>query len=80
MPIYEYKCADCGSKYEQIRRMSEADNGLECPKCKSEQVKRELYSSFATTSSSTGSGGQLPMMGCGANNCCAIRGGGCSNN
>ncbi|MDZ4796939.1 MAG: zinc ribbon domain-containing protein [Bryobacteraceae bacterium] len=79
MPIYEYKCAECGSKYEQIRRMSEADSGLECPGCKSEKVSRELYSTFATTSSS-GSGQQMPMMGCGAQSCCAIKGGGCSSN
>jgi putative FmdB family regulatory protein len=78
MPIYEYKCADCGSKYEQIRRMSDADLDLECPGCKSARVARQL-SSFATTSSS-GSSAQLPMMGCGKTNCCAVTGGGCSTN
>ena len=25
MPIYEYKCESCGSNYEQMRRMAEAD-------------------------------------------------------
>lgn len=75
MPIYEYKCAECGSQYEQIRRMAEADSGLECPKCKSEQVSRQL-SSFATTSGT--SGNALPMAGCGKPSCCM--GGGCNVN
>jgi putative FmdB family regulatory protein len=69
MPIYEYKCGDCGNHYEQIRRMSEADTGLECPKCRSERIRRQL-SSFATTSGSS-SGAALP---CGQNSCGAGRG------
>jgi putative FmdB family regulatory protein len=52
MPIYEYKCDNCGNHYEQIRRMADADSALECPDCRSERVKRQL-SSFATTSGGT---------------------------
>lgn len=74
MPIYEYKCAGCGHEYEQIRRMSEADHGLECPHCRSEEVKRQL-SSFATSSSSNGA--DLPMSGgCGKPQCGITCGGG----
>jgi putative FmdB family regulatory protein len=69
MPIYEYKCDSCGKGYEQLRRMSDADRDLECPACRSIEVRRQL-SSFATTSSSS-SPSSLPMAGCGANNCCA---------
>ena len=29
MPIYEYKCESCGGNYEQIRRMADADTGLD---------------------------------------------------
>jgi putative FmdB family regulatory protein len=76
MPIYEYKCEDCGKAYEQIRRMTEADTGLACPACQSGHVQR-LLSSFATTSGSGSS--EAPMMGCGQTNCCAVRGGGCVN-
>ncbi|MGE5489519.1 MAG: FmdB family zinc ribbon protein [bacterium] len=47
MPLYEYHCAECGARFEQLRRMSEADNPLVCPKCKSERVSRQL-STFAS--------------------------------
>jgi putative FmdB family regulatory protein len=77
MPIYEYKCDDCGRHYEQLRRMSDADAGLECPDCRSARVNRQL-SSFATHSS-TSSRTQLPMAGCGKQNCCMMNGQGCQN-
>ncbi len=47
MPLYEYRCTDCGARFEQLRRMSEADRDLTCPKCRSAKVKREL-STFAS--------------------------------
>jgi len=78
MPIYEYKCSDCGKLYEQIRRMSEADSGVECPGCRSERVKRQL-SSFATTSGGSNMSSQMQSAGCGKPSCCQITGGGCNN-
>lgn len=73
MPIYEYKCEGCGSDYEQIRRMSEADHDLECPACQSGEVKRQL-SSFAAHSGSSNAG-PAPMSGggCGMNACAGGR-------
>ena len=32
MPIYEYKCQDCGTKFEKLVRRSEGPE-LECPSC-----------------------------------------------
>jgi putative FmdB family regulatory protein len=73
MPIYEYSCESCGKHYEQLRRMSEADSGLECPECRSESVKREL-SSFAAHSggsarSAMPAGGGCGMGACGGGQC-----------
>jgi putative FmdB family regulatory protein len=48
MPIYEYKCEKCGSYFELLRRMSDADRDLVRPECRSEEVRR-LLSSFATS-------------------------------
>jgi len=56
MPIYEYQCKDCGSEYEQLRRMADADRDLRCPKCQSEHVDRML-SCFATGGCSATPGG-----------------------
>jgi putative FmdB family regulatory protein len=46
MPLYEYRCSHCGQNFELLRKMGDADTGLECPKCQSSQVSRQL-STFA---------------------------------
>lgn len=33
MPIYEYACPKCGEKVEEVCKVSERMNRLECPKC-----------------------------------------------
>lgn len=32
MPLYEYRCTQCGNRYEKIQKMSEAPDTA-CPKC-----------------------------------------------
>ena len=44
MPIYEYRCEDCGSKFEKLVRRS--GDKVECPSCGTENLKMEL-STFA---------------------------------
>ncbi len=50
MPIYEYKCQDCGTKFEKLVRNSSLDAGLdaglECPSCGQQHLRQE-YSTFA---------------------------------
>jgi putative FmdB family regulatory protein len=62
MPLYEYQCEACGARFEQLRRMAEADRGVECPKCESAEVKRTL-STFASRVAGGGAGAAAP---CGA--------------
>jgi len=45
MPIYEYVCLKCKSKFELLRPMSQANERVSCPHCHS-QAERAL-SSFA---------------------------------
>ena len=45
MPIYEYKCIECGHKFEDFIQASEKDDIRECPKCGKRSVER-LISSF----------------------------------
>ncbi len=47
MPLYEYQCRSCGKIFELLRRISDADNDLECPGCHSKKVERQL-STFAS--------------------------------
>jgi putative FmdB family regulatory protein len=64
MPIYEYKCDDCGEHFETIVFSSDGDQGVSCPKCASSQVQRQMSSfsapgesPFASLGSAGGSGG-----------------------
>lgn len=45
MPLYEYVCADCGSRVEVIRRMSERNKGPDCVKCGSPETVLALSAS-----------------------------------
>ncbi len=48
MPLYEYRCRECGKTFELLRRMQDADRDLVCPECESKAVER-LLSTFAST-------------------------------
>ncbi len=62
MPIYEYVCPSCDTKFEKMRPMSQADAKAECPKCRAASPR--VLSKFAccstdssgVTSSIAGSG------------------------
>ena len=66
MPIYEYKCQDCGSRFEKLIRRSAEVGDLECPSCGQKHLSQEL-STFAAHSS--GKPAEMP----------ACPGGRCSN-
>ena len=51
MPMYEYYCADCRTKFDALRQMSQADTVIQCKNCESMKTTRVL-SLFATLSSS----------------------------
>lgn len=46
MPLYEYYCSDCKSKFEMLVSYQHADD-IVCTKCHSEKVRR-LLSLFAS--------------------------------
>ena len=50
MPIYEYQCKKCESRFEAIRPMGDQGRGMACPDCGAKSPKR-LPSTFATSSS-----------------------------
>ena len=31
MPVYEYFCRECGSKFEKLRTIAKANEAVECP-------------------------------------------------
>jgi len=42
MPIYEYKCRECGDKFEKLVRTSAAEKDVKCPACDSPLVQRQI--------------------------------------
>jgi putative FmdB family regulatory protein len=66
MPIYEYACGDCGSRFEKlVRRFTEE---VSCPSCASESVDKQL-SVFAVGGSSAAAEPSCSAPGCGAGAC-----------
>ena len=49
MPIYEYLCSACDSKFEQLRPLSQAEKPAECPKChQPAHRKMSVFNGFVT--------------------------------
>ncbi len=61
MPLYEYRCAECGQKFEELVSFDKS-NDMECPNCGSKNTQK-LVSTFATMGSS--SGGASAASSCG---------------
>jgi len=59
MPIFEYLCDECGTRFEKLVRRSGESNGLVCPSCASDQLKQQL-STFAAHGASAPSRAELP--------------------
>ncbi|TDA64787.1 MAG: zinc ribbon domain-containing protein [Chloroflexi bacterium] len=70
MPIYEYVCQECGTRFEALRPMKDADVAITCKKCHGSNTQRALSLFNAT------SGGQTLAASGGCGNCA---GGSCSS-
>jgi putative FmdB family regulatory protein len=46
MPIYEYACNACSTRFDELRRTTD-ESRITCPNCDAAEVTR-LFSSFAT--------------------------------
>ncbi|MGO9451696.1 MAG: FmdB family zinc ribbon protein [Candidatus Binataceae bacterium] len=69
MPIFEYKCDDCGTKFEKlVRRTADAD-AIRCPSCGTDHLTTE-YSTFAAHAHHTSPKNcAQPAGGCGGGMC-----------
>jgi putative FmdB family regulatory protein len=66
MPIFEYKCSECNTKFEILHKSSQNSEDVTCPECQSSHIKK-LISSFSAKVPATASytfGG-----GCESGNC-----------
>ncbi|HNY91905.1 MAG TPA: zinc ribbon domain-containing protein [bacterium] len=65
MPIYEYRCSDCGHRFEVFQRMGADGSDLQCPLCAAPKPEK-LFSAIAASSKSGSSGCASPSPGCGS--------------
>ena len=49
MPVYEYFCSNCRTKFDALRSMGEADVAIQCAKCESTRTARVLSMFFANS-------------------------------
>jgi len=76
MPIYEYICGNCETRFEMLRPMSQADNPVVCPRCASPNARRAI-STFAAVSKD-GNGSSRMIASSSGSGCASCAGGTCS--
>jgi putative FmdB family regulatory protein len=64
MPIYDYRCEECGNVYDVFHKVKEVEEDIICPECESAKHTRLL----SAPSISTGSKQAVPP--CADGGCC----------
>ena len=64
MPLYEYKCSECETRFDLLRAMADADAPIACPQCGSRDTRR-MISLF----SAVGSEGVIAGAGASCGSC-----------
>ena len=60
MPIYEYRCDDCGTKVEKLVRGANGATAVACPSCGQNHLKQEL-STFAAHANGASKAAPAPV-------------------
>lgn len=60
MPIYEYKCSECGKEFSKLTFT--VDTPADCPECKSENTKK-IISTIASGTTGKSSGASCGNSG-----------------
>jgi putative FmdB family regulatory protein len=57
MPLYEYKCNECGENFEKMVRLSDTAMPQECPRCGCRDTSKQISQFAARLSSAAVSAG-----------------------
>ncbi|KAF1084818.1 Zinc ribbon domain protein [Sporotomaculum syntrophicum] len=69
MPFYEFRCHQCGLRFEKLCSMDESGANIQCPACSAGAPARVMsgFNSIGTGDKVTGGGGSC--SGCSSANC-----------
>jgi len=75
MPIFEFRCLECGNQFEKLFMSSGEEVNLSCPECKAEALERVV--SMTNYTIGLGPGGNQPKIttkscGDGSNQCMTL--------
>ena len=56
MPIYEYECGSCDTKFEQFRAISGDDKDVKCPNCGKRNARRIVSRFFGKNAADSSCG------------------------
>jgi len=81
MPVYEYKCSECKTKFDVFHKSISVEEKIICPKCGSQDNKK-LLSAFSASINSAGGfssssyepseSSSCSTCGCGGSGACDI--------
>lgn len=77
MPIFEYKCNDCGTQYDILHKGAENADNVICPSCASRAHVKKFSSFSASVSSGTSSASACESGSCGVPSYNSCAGGMC---
>ena len=70
MPIFEFRCLECGNIFEKIAVKSNDTLDMQCPECKSESLERVLSKTSHVMARGAGEKPTLTTKSCGSGNSC----------
>jgi len=73
MPIYEYKCEECGKRFDFLARRF-TDNPDCCPKCGARELKKQLsaFNAGVASGSSASASASCPTGTCCPTGACSL--------
>jgi putative FmdB family regulatory protein len=75
MPIFEYRCSKCNTKFEVLHKSTQASEEVTCPNCNSNNNKK-LLSTFSPSMNGRTSYGTSEVPSC-TNGSCGCSSGAC---
>ncbi len=66
MPMYEYKCQECGKKFEELIPSVKSEILPRCPLCGSDNTRKQFSTFAASVKSSSSAPPSCATGGCGS--------------